>query len=79
MFYPNLFTEALARKRRKLYPPDQLANGPDRFLKPVASQAPMVASYANWAAVVGNQAIPAVDPTTLAVERGYWEELPWDE
>jgi hypothetical protein len=34
---------------------------------------------AEWAALVPNQAVPMVDLLTGHVERGYYEELPWDE
>lgn len=77
--YRNFIYDALTRKYKKYYPPDQLANGPDRLLQPVVSPAYANALFAAWAPAVGNQFAPAVDPQTLAVERGYYEELPWDE
>lgn len=77
--YPNAITRAILAKDRRYYPPDQLANGPDVLLKPVANPAYAIAMFAAWAPALGNQPAPAVDPTTHAVERGYFEELPWDE
>jgi hypothetical protein len=77
--YRNFIYDAILRKSMRMYPPDQLANGPDRFLKPVVSPAYANALFAAWAPTLGNQSAPAVDPLTNAVERGYYEELPWDE
>lgn len=77
--YRNFITAAIARKQNSFYPPDQLANGPDRFLQPVADPMAVVALQSRWAAALGNQSAPAVDPLTGQVERGYFEELPWDE
>lgn len=77
--FSNFITAAIARKRNSFYPPDQLANGPDRLLQPVANPAAAVLLNAKWAAALGNDSIPAVDPLTGQVERGYFEELPWDE
>lgn len=69
----NPITAAIARKRRQLYPPDLLGNGPDRLLN-----APVVSPVADriraaWLPALGNQAVPAIG------ERGYLDELPWDE
>lgn len=77
--YRNFITDAITRKRMSYYPPDQLANGPDRLLQPVADPADAAALFARWAPALGNDSIPAVDPLTGQVERGYFEELPWDE
>lgn len=77
--YRNFITDAIDRKRDAYYPPDQLANGPDRLLQPVASVEPALALHAKWAAALGNASVPAIDPLTNQVERGYFDEIPWDE
>jgi hypothetical protein len=71
---------ALARKRRQRYPPD-LFNGHDALFAPMVPTVgtPADRIRAEWAALVPNQAVPMVDLLTGHVERGYYEELPWDE
>lgn len=78
-YFPNAMTRAIERKQRKRFPPDQLANGVDTLLSPVVSTAYFDAMVIAWAPVPGNQWAPAVDPKTLQVEPGYWQQLPWDE
>lgn len=64
---------ALALKRRRRYPPD-LFNGHDNLMVGVPQSGPQIDAVRNdWQALIRNQLVPMVG------ERGYYEELPWDE
>lgn len=78
-FYRNLITAAIAMKQRQPFPPDLMGNGPDSLLNaPLVSPA-ADAIRAAWFPAIGNQAAPAYDFYRGTTERGYYEELPWDE